>query len=107
MAVDERRRLQLADAVKRALGDDEGVTLMELLPPVGWADVATRQDLDRLQRDLSAFRAEVKQQFADFETRLTDKFDARFERGVRRVIVTMSSLLVGGFFAVVLATIVR
>ena len=125
MAVDERRRLQLADAVKRALGDDEGVTLMELLPPVGWADVATKQDLSSevgmVRRDLEAFRADVDRQFAEvtrqfgeidrhfdaFEERLTDKFDARFERGFRRVIVTMSSLLVGGFFAVVLATVVR
>ena len=46
MAVDERGRLQLADAAKRAFGDDAGITLMELLPPVGWADVATKHDLD-------------------------------------------------------------
>jgi hypothetical protein len=46
MAVDERSRLQLADAAKHAFGDDAGITLMELLPPVGWADVATKQDLD-------------------------------------------------------------
>ena len=45
MSVDERRRLELADAAKRAFGDDAGITLMELLPPVGWADVATKQDL--------------------------------------------------------------
>jgi hypothetical protein len=45
MAVDERHRLALADAAKRAFGDDAGITLMELLPPVGWADVATKQDL--------------------------------------------------------------
>jgi hypothetical protein len=45
MAPDERSRLQLADAAKRAFGDDAGITLMELLPPVGWADVATRHDL--------------------------------------------------------------
>jgi hypothetical protein len=47
MAPDERSRLQLADAAKRALGDDAGITLMELLPPVGWADVATKYDVDR------------------------------------------------------------
>jgi hypothetical protein len=45
MTVDERSRLQLAEALKRALGDEEGITLMELLPPVGWADVATKDDL--------------------------------------------------------------
>jgi hypothetical protein len=46
MAPDERSRLQLADAAKRILGDDAGITLMELLPPVGWADVATKHDVD-------------------------------------------------------------
>jgi hypothetical protein len=33
LTVDERSRLQLAEALKRALGDEEGITLMELLPP--------------------------------------------------------------------------
>ena len=51
MSVDERRRLQLADAAKRALGDDAGVTLMEMLPPVGWADVATKQDIALVRSD--------------------------------------------------------
>ncbi len=33
----------------------EGVsTLMELLPPVGWADVATKRDLDHLHAVLDA-----------------------------------------------------
>jgi hypothetical protein len=40
MTVDERSRLLLAEALKRALGDEEGITLMELLPPVGWAVIA-------------------------------------------------------------------
>ena len=30
-----------------AFGDDAGITLMELLPPVGWAYVATKHDVDR------------------------------------------------------------
>jgi hypothetical protein len=50
MSVDERSRLQLAEAAKRAFGDDAGVTLMELLPPVGWADVATRHDVARVEQ---------------------------------------------------------
>ena len=87
MSVDERRRLQLADAAKRALGDDAGVTLMEMLPPVGWADVATKQDLFAL------------------ESRLDARFEARFERGFRQIVVTMASLLIGGFLATMAATV--
>jgi hypothetical protein len=67
MAVDERNRLQLAEAAKRTLGADEGITLMELLPPVGWADVATKQDLATLEARIDA----------RFE-RIEAQFDARF-----------------------------
>jgi hypothetical protein len=87
MSVDERRRLQLADAAKRALGDDAGITLMEMLPPVGWADVATKRDLDVLEQRLEA------------------RLEARLERGFRQVLVTMSSLLIAGFLATITATV--
>jgi len=96
MPVDERRRLQLADAAKRALGDEPGITLMELLPPVGWADVATKQDLLLVKQELV-------QEMALLELRL----EARFERGFRQIMVTMTSLLVAGFFATVLAALLR
>jgi hypothetical protein len=85
MAVDERSRLQLADAAKRAFGDDAGITLMELLPPVGWADVATKQDL------------------AILEARL----DARFERGFRQVLLTVCTFMVTGFAATIAAVLSR
>ena len=69
MAPDERSRLQLADAAKRAFGDDAGITLMELLPPVGWADVATKQDvllvdqrLARLEQRMDEFGHEIRAQ---------------------------------------------
>lgn len=63
MTVDERRRHALHSAAKRQLGDDEGDTLMELLPPVGWADVATKHDLTALEnRLLATMHAEFRRQ---------------------------------------------
>jgi hypothetical protein len=52
MPVDDRRRLALHDAVRRTLGEDEASTLMELLPPIGWADIATKHDLAALEQRL-------------------------------------------------------
>ncbi|MEX0663334.1 MAG: hypothetical protein WD598_01035 [Acidimicrobiia bacterium] len=49
MAIDETRRYELHEAARRTLGDKPGDALMELLPPVGWADVATKQDLHTLR----------------------------------------------------------
>jgi len=103
MAVDERHRLQLADAAKRAFGDDAGITLMELLPPVGWADVATKQDLVPLAAKIDRLDA----RFDELEERLELKFDAKFERGVRQVLVPVSSLMVTGFAATIAVVLAR
>ena len=54
MAVDESRRLMLHDAVRSAVGADAALTLMEMLPPSGWGDVATRQQLDAVESRLDA-----------------------------------------------------
>ena len=75
MTVDERSRLQLAEALKRALGDEEGITLMELLPPVGWADVATKQDLRLVDLRFDALETRMDARSESLETRV----DARFE----------------------------
>jgi hypothetical protein len=49
MAVTEKHRHELFNEVERVLGPQHAETLMELLPPVGWADVATKHDLDSLR----------------------------------------------------------
>ncbi len=38
--------------MKQAGNEEVAETLMDLHPPVGWADVATKRDLDHLRRDL-------------------------------------------------------
>jgi hypothetical protein len=52
MVLDERSRHQLYLRLEEALGPDAATTLMEHLPPVGWADVATKRDLDALEQRL-------------------------------------------------------
>ena len=45
--------------LEEVLGREEASTLMEHLPPVGWADVATKRDIDHLGTTLGAtLRAE-------------------------------------------------
>ena len=53
-------RHELYTRLQETLGDEAATTLMEHLPPVGWADVATKRDLDQLENKLMAgFRAEM------------------------------------------------
>ncbi len=46
MAITEESRHRLYQRLEEVLGVDQAAVLMEHLPPVGWADVATKRDLD-------------------------------------------------------------
>ena len=49
MAIDEHARYQLYLRLEERLGAEAAETLMEHLPPAGWAEVATKHDLDQLR----------------------------------------------------------
>jgi hypothetical protein len=81
MALDERARHELFLRLEQALGPEAAETLMELLPPVGWADVATKRDLDALEErmnlrfELMEHRFEmVDQRFEALEHKLLAAF---------------------------------
>jgi hypothetical protein len=50
MALDERARHELFLRLEQVLGPEPAESLMEMMPPVGWADVATKRDLDALEQ---------------------------------------------------------
>jgi hypothetical protein len=52
VAITDKQRHHLFTRLEEALGPDEAATLMDMLPPVGWADVATKHDLAALERRL-------------------------------------------------------
>jgi hypothetical protein len=60
MSITEASRFQLRTAIGLILSEEAADTLMELLPPVGWADVATKTDLHYLNGDIQSLRNELK-----------------------------------------------
>jgi predicted nuclease with TOPRIM domain len=62
-AIDERARHELFVAVQDTLGPTHADTLMSLLPPVGWADVATKQDLSELDGRMAMRFERVDERF--------------------------------------------
>ena len=63
MGIDERARHDLYLGLEELMGHERADALMGLLPPVGWADVATKHDLDV--------------RFAGLEERIGLRFDAQ------------------------------
>jgi hypothetical protein len=69
MAPSESDRLRLFETARRTWGDEAATTLMDLLPPIDWSQIATKQDLAELRSDLKAdiadLRSEVHVRFAE------------------------------------------
>ena len=53
MSIDERTRHEMYSGLEEKLGDRVADALMAHLPPVGWSDVATKHDIDRVDARLS------------------------------------------------------
>jgi hypothetical protein len=78
MVLDERARHELFLRLAAALGPEAAETLMEMLPPVGWADVATKRDLDALE-DRMNLRFELLDQRFEMVDQRFEMVDQRFE----------------------------
>ncbi len=78
MVVDERSRHELYRRLEEVLGPDAATTLIEHLPRVGWADVATRHDLAALEDRLELRFARVDDRFGAIDLRF-DAVDLRFD----------------------------
>lgn len=63
MAIGEADRHELYQTLERILGKRQADTMMGLLPPVGWAEVATKNDLRHasvaLRKDIEAVEARL------------------------------------------------
>ena len=76
MVVDDRSRHDLYRRLEEVLGLEAATTLIEHLPPAGWAEVATKHDLANLEQRIELRFARVDDRFA----RVDERFDAIDER---------------------------
>ena len=111
MALDERSRHELYLRLEETLGPEAAATLMEHLPPVGWADVATKRDLDQtaalLRSDLDQTAALLRRDIDQLEGRMTAEFAnvrAELQRELthqtRTVVLTVLAANIGSIVAV-------
>ena len=92
MVVDDRSRHQLYRRLEEVLGPDEATTLIEHLPPLRWADVATKHDLAALEQRIDLRFARVEERFDGVDDRIrtaTADLRALFEHELRSQTTTV------------------
>ena len=98
MVLDERSRHQLYLRLEEALGEEAATTLMEHLPPVGWADVATRHDLQALdgslRNEIRALEERLELRFESLEHKLVATFRGELQTALtaqgRQLAITLA-----------------
>jgi hypothetical protein len=102
MSMDERSLHVLRAELEEVLGAEEAGILMGYLPPVGWADVAKKRDLDQvegiLRRDLEhveeRLRLELQATKSEVIAMFRQELHSEVHAAVRSLMVLMSLLFI-------------
>jgi hypothetical protein len=96
MVLDERARHELFLRLEQVLGPESAETLMEMMPPVGWADVATKRDLDALEQRMDLRFVALEQRFGMLDQRFEaseNKLLAAFRGELLAAVTAQSNLI--------------
>jgi hypothetical protein len=84
LTISEGSRHALHSRLVEVLGQQEAVVLMEHLPPVGWADVATKRDLDHVAVELRGEMVELRGEMAELRGEMLAGFgQLRYDLGAQ------------------------
>ncbi|HUP68890.1 MAG TPA: hypothetical protein VM142_03640 [Acidimicrobiales bacterium] len=76
MSVTEYERHQIFQWYEEAMGSERAAIMMNLVPPVGWGEVATRTDLaalgNGLRGEMSVLRSELRGEMAELRGEMAE-----------------------------------
>ncbi|WP_020379426.1 hypothetical protein [Candidatus Microthrix parvicella] len=110
MTVTEEARYHRLQQLDDSVGEKGANTMMELLPPVGWADVATKRDLDQQSERLGLMvRAEISGVHAEIAGVRAEIAGVRgdFQNSLRRMQTVLLSAVVSVAGVVIAMAIYR
>jgi hypothetical protein len=91
----EEQRHELYTRLEEVIGMGAATTLMGGMPPVGWADVATKRDLEHLEARIGHVEAGLAARIDSLDARLgarIDSLDARLGARIDRLGARIDSL---------------
>ena len=104
MSVTEFERHQVFQWYEEAMGSERAAIMMNLVPPVGWAEVATRTDLAALgvglRGEMSMLRSELRGEMAELRGEVKAD-NAELLRTLFLAMVASNATLVGLVLAAV------
>ena len=74
MSVDERTRLAIRSWFAEQLNDEPADAIMESMPPIEWTDVATKDDIALMGRELRAETAELRAEMHELRAEMHGEF---------------------------------
>jgi hypothetical protein len=117
MSSHEADRLNLHQTLRGLMPEDVADILMAHLPPIGWSNVATKDDINLLRMEMNQRFTLVDERFKQVDPRFTtidarfDQIDARLDQlaSMKRYVVTtgisLAALILGMGVSVLVAVI--
>jgi hypothetical protein len=91
VSVTEYERHLLFNWFEEHMGPERAETMMKLVPPVGWGDVATHEQIQQLETATGEKFQRLRHELAELEVRLDAKLEAKLEAklgGLQRTFAT-------------------
>ncbi|TVR21457.1 MAG: hypothetical protein EA389_15000 [Ilumatobacter sp.] len=97
MSVTEAERHHLYEVLKAHLGAASADTLMNLIPPIGWSDLATKSDLASTKAELTAeiagLRGDMAREISTAQSELSRTFGTWLFASQAAVIAAMAVIV--------------